>query len=215
MPPAPINYLHTVLFSFNPGTPEATRKHLIDSIHAQGRLPQVASMLVAPNLACRDPATEWEWVLMLDFASEALSREFQSSAAHQAQIAADFAPNRRGFIMLDLHQPFDRTIVENGGNTYRRIGMFNLKPDIPAEEQQRIMAELAALGVGDPGVGRVLWGRNSYPENDYTPYDWMIVRDFADPASYAAFDASPARQSFLRETFSPAIGHSLVLEIVI
>jgi hypothetical protein len=210
MPPAA--YLHVVLFNFKTGVPQATRDRVIESVRGQGLAPQVSSMIVAPNLG-RNPV--YEWVAMLDFPDEAASEAFQKSAAHHAQIAADFAPNRDTLLILDLKQPFETTIADNRGCAYRRIGMFNLKPGIPAEEQHRIMADLAALGVGEPGVGQVIWGRNHFPKGEFAPFDWMIVRDFADEAAYAAFDASSSRKTFLSETFSPAVASSLVLEIAI
>jgi hypothetical protein len=211
MPPAP-TYLHVVLFNFKTGVPTATRDRVIESVRGQGLAPQVSSMIVARN---RAPDPVYEWVAMLDFPDEAASEAFQKSAAHHAQIAADFAPYRDRLLVLDLVQPFETTIADNRGCAYRRTGMFKLKPDLPAEEQHRIMAGLAALGVGEPGVGQVIWGRNHFPKGEFAPFDWMILRDFADRDAYAAFDASPARKAFLREIFSPAVADSLVLEIAI
>ncbi len=211
MPPATA-YLHVVLFNFKTGVPLATRARIVEGIRGQGLLPQVSSMIVAPN---RAPDPVYEWVVMLDFADESTSEAFQKSAAHQAQLGADFTPNRDALLVFDLKQPFETTIADNRGCAYRRTGMFNMKPDIPAGDQHRIMSVLAALGVGGPGVGQVIWGRNHFPKGDWAPFDWMIVRDFTDEAAYAAFDASPARKAFLSQTFSPAVADSLVLEIMI
>jgi hypothetical protein len=216
-----VSYLHVVLFNFKDEVREPERARVTASIRDQASFPGVESMLVAPNL-CRDPARRgYEWVVMLDFADEAASLAFRTSAYHRAQVERDFTPNRRDFISLNLHQPFDRTIAaggdrggrgDTGGHRFRRLVLFNFQADVAEADRARMLMSIRARAAS-PGVDRIVIGRNAIPTSDTSPLEWLVMTDFTTQADHDAIHATPAWRDFHRDLLSPALGERTVAEL--
>jgi hypothetical protein len=202
-----INYLHTVLFSFHASVPPSDRAFVIASILTQADAPGMESMVISPNLLHDADPSAWEWVLMLDFATEHRSVAFQASTLHQKQIKEGFEPFRSGFVMLDLHQPFDRKTADAGGNEIRETLFFNFKPELPEAERTLILAEIQAE-TGQPCVSRVVTGKNSFAGSakpKFSFLDYQIIREFKTEADWTFFKQSEAQKAFMRDVFGPAV----------
>jgi hypothetical protein len=202
-----VGYLHTVLFSFNKNITPAEYQPIIASIRSQADLPGVQSMILAPNLDVKSNPSAWQWLLMLDFETQETSKAFQSSAAHKGQIKAVFEKARSGFIMVDLHQPFDRKIADARGNEIREIEVFNFKSGLTEADRDHVMAAIAEQGQL-PGVARLVAGKNAFDGGEKAEFsflDWMVLREFATEADQKAFARSAGQRAFRRDIFDPAI----------
>ena len=209
---AEINYLHTVLFNFKDGVSPAKREEVLAEIRNQAKLPGVQSMFIGPNILRSSAASPYEWVLMLDFASEADSTRFQRSAAHNASVDANFTPYRAGLVFCDLRQPFESKIADKNGAAFRRVVMFNFKDSVGDAERNRIMADIEAM-LKRFKIDRVAMGRNAYRRTADSPLDWMIMLEWARQEQIEAYQNAPEQQAFDQQVFNPAVTDVVVADV--
>jgi hypothetical protein len=210
----PVTYLHLVLFNFKDEISSPERDRVIASIRSQGSFPGVESILVARNLLPGSAPAPFEWIVMLDFADEVRSLAFRNSDFHRQQVERDFTPNHRGFITLNLHQPFDRKISENFGNAFRRIILFNFLPRFSETDRSSILAAIEAHATS-VGVNRLVIGRNVMPRSATAPLEWLIMMESVTREDYEAMMKTAKAEAAMNEIFAPACAEKIVFDLLV
>ncbi len=205
-------YLHVILFNFKDGVPPEKKEEVLAEIRNQAKLPGITSLFMAPNILKKSSGSPYEWVIMVDYATEEDSKAFQRSAAHSNSVASNFTPYREGLVFCDLVRKFPSEITNTNGNKIRRVLMFNFKDGVSAAERSHMISGLESMG-SLPQIKRILVGKNAYKHTTESPCEWMVLLECATQADIEAFQSSAAQQAFDRDVFTPAVTDLIVADV--
>ena len=95
---------------------------------------------------------------------------------------------------------------------HRHTVMFNFKDDTAPSERDRVVAALTGLGKL-PTVQNFLVGKNILPTSEKSPFEWLLIGDFADEDDRQAYEKHPTHVAVIRGDWLPVAKNYVVLDV--
>ena len=94
---------HIVLFNFKGSVAAADRERVTERLRTLGKLPTVASFLVAKNILEKNDKRPFEWVMMGDYADEKARDAYEKDPHHIQVIRQEWLPVVETYAVFDTN----------------------------------------------------------------------------------------------------------------
>jgi sulfite reductase beta subunit-like hemoprotein len=95
---------------------------------------------------------------------------------------------------------------------HRHTVMFNFKDETPQAERDRVIAALKQLG-SLPTVKAFMVGKNILPAGEKTPFEWLMLGDFANEDDRQAYEKHETHVHIIRKDWLPVAKNYIVLDV--
>ena len=95
---------------------------------------------------------------------------------------------------------------------HRHTVLFNLKDELSEAEKKRVIDSMQTLRTISTIKGYML-EKNKLPAGDKTPYEWLLVADFANDDDRQTYEKDAHHVKVIKGDFVPAVKNYIISDV--